>query len=316
VETVDDYLVDVVVPFADRLENLYPLKSWLSKESLPANFRVILVHDIQNQDTAGRELQKLLSILDSKSYIYIRGKFGSPGGARNAGLDKVTARWVCFWDSDDYPQPQEFLKMIEFGIRDNSQVCVGKFEITQLITKHQQKKYSQGNSLVSVATTPGFWRMAFTRDSIGEVRFLNSRMGEDQLFLMAINFGSLRWYRHNEVVYRYIIGVGSQLTSLQSSYSDLLETFENSVQFCDRDTNFRAAYIYSIMQIRMAMTIYLKFPIKKSRNTLMQYAKKSISSPKNLFLATIPALLTVFFNYILTILRIGILKFRGCSAKL
>lgn len=314
-ETADDHLVDVVVPFADRLQNLMPLKSWLSNESLPKNFRVILVHDIQNQDIAGPELQKLLSLLDPKRYIYLKGKFGSPGGARNAGLEKVTARWVCFWDSDDYPQPREFLRMIESGNQDHSQVCVGKFEITQYETQEQNKP-SQGNSRVSVATSPGFWRMAFAKHSIGDVRFSNSRMGEDQLFLMAVNFGSLRWYRHNEVVYRYVVGVGSQLTNLQNSYSDLLKTFEDSLQFCDRNTNFRAAYIYSIMQIRMAITVYLKFPFQKSNKSLMKYALKSIASPKNLFLAILPALLTVVFGYLLTILRIGQLKFRGRSAKL
>ncbi len=314
-EITDEYLVDVVVPFADRLQNLEPLKSWLCKESLPTNFRVILVHDVKNQDSAGEELHKLLSLLDPKSYIYIKGKFGSPGGARNAGLEKVTALWVCFWDSDDFPLPKEFLKMIKSGIQNHSQICVGKFEITQDGTK-MQKNSSQGNSRVAVATTPGFWRMAFTRHSIGDVRFSNSRMGEDQLFLMAIDFGSLRWYRHDEVVYRYIIGVDSQLTNTQSSYSDLLETFDNSVQFCGRETGFRAAYIYSIMHTRMAITVCLKFPIEKSSKSLVKYARSSILSPKNLVLATVPACITVAFSHMLTILRIGKLKFRGRSAQL
>lgn len=311
----DEYRVDVVVPFADRLQNLEPLESWLSAESLPKNFRVIFVHDVKNHDNATEEVINLLSKLDADSFIYIKGKYGSPGAARNAGLENVTAEWVCFWDSDDLPLPREFLKMIENGVRSQSQICVGKFEIRQHQNK-LQKNPSRGNSRVSVAMTPGFWRMAFTRQSIGDVHFSNSRMGEDQLFLMAINFANLRWYRHNAVVYRYLVGVDSQLTNAEANYTDLLETFDNSIQFCDSKTRFRTAYIYSIMQIRMAVTICLKFPFEKSRKTLLKYFGRSSKHPKNLVFATIPAYITVVFSYILTMIHLAKLKLRGRSDQL
>jgi glycosyltransferase involved in cell wall biosynthesis len=314
-KTSDSYLVDVVVPFADRMHNLEPLKSWLSKESVPINFRIILVHDVNSQDTASEEVSKLLSPLDPNSYIYVKGKFGSPGGARNAGLEKVRAQWVCFWDSDDFPLPNEFLNMIESAIQSQSEVCVGKFETIQH-HRNEQKSCPQSTSRVSVAITPGFWRMAFTRHSIGDVRFTNSRMGEDQLFLLAINFGSLSWYQHKEVVYRYVVGFDSQLTNSESSYFDLLETFDNSIEFCGRKTDFRAAYIYSIMQIRMAITICLKFPLEKTGRSILNYTRSLISSPKNLVLATIPALLTVVFNYLVTIVGLAKVKYRGRSAQL
>ena len=308
----DKYLVDVVVPFADRIQNLEPLETWISREVLPKNFRVIFVHDVKSQDTAGKEITAMLSRLDPGNSIYIKGKYGSPGAARNAGLKKVTAPWICFWDSDDSPIPGEFLVMIENGVRNQSNVCVGKFEFKESQNQLQQIP-SRGNSRVSVAMTPGFWRMAFTRESIGDVCFSNSRMGEDQLFLMAIDFGNLSWYRHDAVVYRYIVGVDSQLTNSKVNYTDLLDTFSNSIQFCHGKTGFRAAYIYSIMQLRMAATVWLKFPIGKSRKTLLKYIKQAISSPKNLVLATIPACITVAFSHIPATIHLVKLKFRGRS---
>jgi hypothetical protein len=41
---------------------------------------------------------------------------------------------------------------------------------------------------MSIAMDPGFWRMIFRREIIGSVRFTSYKMGEDQLFLLALDF--------------------------------------------------------------------------------------------------------------------------------
>lgn len=290
-----DYKVDVVVPFADSLLNLETLKIWLKRDNIPTNFRIILVHDVHKQDLVGIEIYELLSCLGKENFLYIKGQFGSPGAARNAGLSKTTAQWICFWDSDDNPVPQEFSAMISAGTRNHSQICIGKFEIIS----HDLRKdiiSVHGNSANSIATTPGFWRMAFLKESIGDIHFTNSRMGEDQLFLFSIDFASLRWHRHNAVVYQYAIGATSQLTRGADNYLNLLETFGDSVNVCNKNTTLRGNYIYSIMQARLALTLFLKLPINKTKGALLNYVKLSFSSPKKIALSTFPAYATVVFD--------------------
>jgi glycosyltransferase involved in cell wall biosynthesis len=290
-----EYKVDVVVPFADSLLNLESLKIWLKRDNIPTNFRIILVHDVQKQDLAGIELYELLSCLGKENFVYVKGQFGSPGAARNAGLIKTTAQWICFWDSDDYPAPQEFNSMIAAGIQNHSQICIGQFEIIS----HESREHIisvHGNSTISIATTPGFWRMAFLKESIGDVRFTNSRMGEDQLFLFSIDFASLHWHRHNAVVYQYVIGATSQLTRGTENYVNLLDTFSDSVHVCNKNSSLRSNYIYSIMQARIALTLLLKLTIRKTRGVLLNYIKVSFSSPKKIILSTIPAYATVVFD--------------------
>ena len=300
-----EYKVDVVVPFADSLLNLETLKIWLKRDNIPTNFRIILVHDVHKQDLVGIELYELLSCLGKENFLYIKGQFGSPGTARNAGLNKTTAQWICFWDSDDLPAPNEFNSMIAAGTRNHSQICIGKFEIishesrSNIISVH-------GNTAISLATTPGFWRMAFLKESIGDVLFTNSRMGEDQLFLFSIDFASLRWHRHNAAVYQYTIGATSQLTSGTENFLDLLETFSDSVHICNKNTSLRGNYIYSIMQARIALTLLLKLPIRKTRGVLLNYVRVSLSSPKKIILSTFPAYATVVFD----LLRQSILVIR------
>lgn len=308
-----DFKVDVVVPFADNPSNLESLASWLSKENIPKNFRIILVHDIDKHDLVSIELNQMLLVLNPESFLYIKGRFGSPGAARNAGLGMTTAQWICFWDSDDYPLPQEFNTMIAAGIRNNSQICIGKFEIIH--HKSRARVIStRGNSQIAVAITPGFWRMAILKKSIGNVLFSDSKMGEDQLFLFAIDFGSLRWYKHDRVVYQYVTGIETQLTNSMTNYSNLLATFCGVIEVSQKRLNSGANLIYSIMQARLALTLLLKLPMEKTSGILLEYLKECVSSPKKFLFGTVPAYATVMFDLILQAIVLVNNKVKGRNA--
>ena len=295
----DDYFsVDVVVPFADSLENLRALSIWLKKEEIPRNFTIILVHDVHKHDLASTKLLEVLNSLRPESYLYVKGTFGAPGTARNAGLRESTAQWVCFWDSDDYPCPHAFNLMIAAGIENKAQICVGNFDIVNFNSR-EKVMASRGNSSIQVAITPGFWRMAILKQSIGEVEFTNSRMGEDQLFLISIDFASLKWYRHNAVVYQYALGMSTQLTNSFSSYPDLLETLNNSIAASKEKNGFRANFIYSIMEARLALTILLRLPRRENNLVIRSYIRESFSSPKKIFFGTGPAYIIVILDLVI-----------------
>ena len=54
-----------------------------------------------------------------------------PGGARNAGLEAATGRWVAILDSDDVMRPDRLARMISLGTARDSQIVTDNLEVVQ-----------------------------------------------------------------------------------------------------------------------------------------------------------------------------------------
>lgn len=284
--------VDVIVPYADSETNLRQLNLWINASAIPSNFRILLIHDVWREDKTSASLLSTLSRLPQGSYIYTKGKFGSPGAARNAGLDLSDSDWVCFWDSDDLPDPQEFNRMILNAHQSEAELCIGKYEMRSSLPPHNQlSTCSSGRT--QVAISPGFWRMAFLRKVVSRTRFSSVRMGEDQLFLMMINYASLKTYRHAEVVYRYYTGSEMQLTAGRENYRGLTETLPEAIRVYAKKNSFLVTLNYGIMVNRIAFTM-LKYNTGESfRSKITGVLKLNLKSTRILFFGAIPSLLVI-----------------------
>jgi len=88
----------------------------------------------------------------------------------------------------------------------------------------QKSAFSQDSArnLEEVALNPGIWRMAFRSEVVGKNRFANLRMGEDQLFVSTIGIFKKVTLFYPYVVYRYCVGISSQLTANKNAISDLV----------------------------------------------------------------------------------------------
>ena len=274
---------------------------------IPSNFRILLIHDVWNEDKTGDAVLELLAKLPQHQYVYLKGKFGSPGAARNAGIDLSNSDWICFWDSDDIPIPQEFNRMISQGILVGAQLCIGSFEMLSNKTPNNHISIGTSNR-TQVAISPGFWRMAFSRNVVSNVRFALERMGEDQLFLMAVNYASLKTYRHNSLVYRYFTGGQMQLTAADDNYKELSKTLKSAVQIYSLKYHPQATYIYAIMINRLALTMF-KYQREESLTSKIVYlCKINFASPRILIFGAIPSLLVIAGSEFLEVFRITIKK--------
>jgi len=215
-------MLTAVVPIFQMAGKLQNLKSWVHQVD-GLDLKVILVEDGCDPDTLF-ELKELLNSLNSEKFHLISGNYGSPGAARNAGLELIQDGWVTFWDSDDRPEPSLYIEMARMSELKNARVGVGLYKNIKNSTETDELLNGiSGFSIFEIALNPGIWRWVFHRNKIGSTRFNELRMGEDQLFLMELEpFSESISYTH-EVVYKYFTNVDGQLTKSPKSVSDLIE---------------------------------------------------------------------------------------------
>jgi glycosyltransferase involved in cell wall biosynthesis len=217
-------LLTVVTPVSKMFGRLDNLESWL-REVSAFKIQVVVIHDKQDEKT-GPELRAIISQISNPDIRYGEGVYGNPGAARNAGIHLADGKWICFWDSDDQPLVSTFYAMVQLAENSESEVCIGEFlifnEFKKLETQESTFSQDSARNLEEVALNPGMWRMAFRSEVVGKTRFANLRMGEDQLFVATIGIFKkvILFYPH--VVYRYCVGISSQLTANKSAISDLV----------------------------------------------------------------------------------------------
>ena len=208
---------------ADRLTHI---EIWLQRIS-HYNAEVIFLVDSSKDET----FLNLNAIVESNQYEkvkIIKGNFGGPGDARNFGIAQSSGDWVAFWDSDDNPNVDTFVNMVDNAQKAGKQIAVGgwnKVNSNLEISPVGFKKACNFNLLYFLKTVrnPGIWRWAFKRPIIDGVFFPNLLMGEDQVFLANLNIHWLKVYRDKENVYDYVQGNPSQLTASRLAINDRLK---------------------------------------------------------------------------------------------
>ena len=259
--------LSAVVPVSRMAGKLGYLSEWLTEAS-KYDLEIIIVHDKQDSQTSS-ELRSLISNTKNPRIIFIEGLFGNPGGARNAGLERVTGNWIVFWDSDDLPCINKILTET-YDARNDVEVVIGQYQVinvnTGIIGTNGEHK-----SIRDVAMNPGLWRMIFKSESIQGVRFPNLRMAEDQVFLSRIRIAEKRVKFTSNVLYKYHTGFHSQLTNSKNALSDLPQAI--------RQIGSHASFVSSNQ---------LKF------NTFLMARQLFTTLTKAPLLSRIPALVAIF----------------------
>jgi glycosyltransferase involved in cell wall biosynthesis len=201
-----------------RLQNLY---TWL-KDCTP-QVQIILVSD-SSSDNTSNELQGLRESLPLLNIVIIEGVYGSPGSARNAGLERVENEWTVFWDSDDIGDPKKLLEELSKMNEDNCDSIIFGYEV---YSKDSQKgawslwPETKEKRIEVLSLNPGIWRFCFRSSRVKNLKFSHLRMAEDQLFID--NF--LQKFPHisfsNIIVYKYFINISTQLTRNKDALEDL-----------------------------------------------------------------------------------------------
>ena len=191
------YELSIIVPVTKmhgRLDNFKQMVEDISNFSI----QLIVVHDIDD-DKTGRELQIILK--NNKNIKLIEGKYGSAGGARNAGLELVDSEWIGFWDSDDKPEVKQYLDLVAKIKKEQNLVGYGNFLKISAIPKKLQKSKNSFN--VEGAT-----------NSLKLHKNPDLKLGEDVCFLFSTLQKVGKITKSNQVIYKYFVDDPLQSTEL------------------------------------------------------------------------------------------------------
>ena len=249
-------LLSVVVPVRKMAGKLEFLTNWLHQEATKS-MQVIIVHDYYDDETAN-ELKQIISRTNLGNIRFLEGHFGNPGSARNAGLALANTAWISFWDSDDLPDVEEFLAMIQSADAQGAECAVGSFSDFRGSIESKGKKHvvdsKNENYFDDIAMNPGIWRWAFRSSILGNSRFLPIRMGEDVTFLADLNVVDRKIFSSSRIVYNYQTGFAGQLTSQSELISDLVISIEYLLTKLQKSSTRMKRFV-SVLFCRQILTV-------------------------------------------------------------
>lgn len=265
--------ISVIIPIKIPLEDFTNLQTNISNISdYIENVELILIFD-------GDENQKVPDLITIDSAKTIRGDFGNPGAARNAGLKESNGDWIWFVDADDLMVLDHIDVLFQELRKDSADIYVGQYihylelENRQHIHKDQEFK--------GLGIDLGIWRMVFRNQILNGVRFPELSMGEDQVFVASI---LARYPKLQELpfpIYQYWQGGSHHLTANQKSRRDILKT-NHLVESVISETNGLSLAIVKLMYMKQLLTIVKYFPLKEKLRAALLLFKAAIVKPGDL----------------------------------
>ena len=222
--------VTIVTPISGVDIDLSNLRYWL-KQTPGLPIKTVIIHDELDQLLQVR-LEEMLEEINNPLVFLHRGNFGSPGAARNKGLEFVTTAKVVFWDADDIGEPNNLIKVIKD--HEDSKVIVGSYTTNSDsgIFKPRTIVVRNDHTLgIQLGINPGIWRYIFDLSVIGKYPFSSIRMGEDQQFLIEIQSVPEKLVVTKTILYNYFTGSNNHLTAQQSAKSEVFFTFKAIQKF-------------------------------------------------------------------------------------
>jgi len=259
-------VLTAIVPVSDMAGRLQNLENWLISIT-DLELKVIVVHDFRDEHTLN-ELRVIIGNLMPGKIDLHSGFFGSPGAARNFGLDLASSKYICFWDSDDLPQPKTVCDILSKQ-RGDFDVLVGQFCILGSSSMEKMKGLSKDQTILDIAIKPGMWRMIFLREFVSAQRFKSMKMGEDQLFLAELFKRNPRLVFTEEHFYDYVVGRIGQLTSNSKSKLELITTYNALLKLRAGTSGYQFEY-FSATIIRLWVSLLRMLMFKKGRAQLLR----------------------------------------------
>jgi hypothetical protein len=214
-------LLTIVVPIGED-SVISNLESWVARLNYE-DIQLILVYD--GKELRGYErLRHLLdtSLIEKKKLLTSSSR--NPGGTRNIGLEAANGQWLYFCDADDLPEIHNVLEAIEAALP-QTELIVGQY--TKIDSRDGRELFrSNTKSISSLLEEVGLWRILFRAATFSEVRFPETSMGEDQVYLLFCSV-TMRSIQFNDVLfYNYFCSIPGQLTNHVMKLDQLKESVE------------------------------------------------------------------------------------------
>lgn len=249
----------IIVPVTKMANKLGNLQTWLSRTT-NQEVKILIVHDIADEPTS-LELKEIVSKFSRLKIELIEKRLNSPGLARNLGLATVNYEWISFVDSDDLVDVSELLNMISKSPLD-TEIVIGNYKVSSSKDTKSMKTSESIDPKMNVAMNPGIWRMIFRQEIIGMTRFSQYKMGEDQLFLLDIDFFRRNLFFSNLFPYTYFQNVEGQLTSDRQSVKDISKVIKETIQKFNKSDKSIQSYV-GMITVRQMMTEF-KFYVRNN----------------------------------------------------
>ena len=211
--------------------------------SLTQQVKFVLIEDRSDDDTYV-ELERLKAKYSEIEIELMRVSLGSPGLARNSGLDTVQTEYFMFADSDDNFFTSNILDAIDSAPGDTD-VIIGSF----LKSTNKSGKVSSINPshplYLDLAMNPGLWRMVFKTSAMNTIRFKSYKMAEDQLWLAEAGLLDKKIILSKSIFYEYFINNIGSLTSNKATRQDL-KLVLNEISTITSDASRNSKLIYCV----------------------------------------------------------------------
>lgn len=187
------------------------------------------------------------------------GSFGSPGSARNFGLEKSKSEYIMFWDVDDNPNVKNLSEVIRYMNLTLADVGIGNWS-------SESKSFDSSrldNTPFPVAKNPGLWRIIFRKQMIGDTRFHKWKWGEDQLFIAQIFEKQPLVVSLPFHIYEYREHTQGSLTSDKTNFIELFEAFkEMSSLYGETSTICKTVVNHMFLRQYLTLLKYGSFRIR------------------------------------------------------
>lgn len=191
------------------------LRSILNQGLSYNDFEIIVIDDGSSDD--GKDIVR--GFKERVNYIYQENRGQS--SARNIGLEYASGQYICFVDSDDMLVSNSIKTVLEKAIEMD----------VDMLTYDMASQYEEvecGESISKIVTGPEYisnnnynngpcWYIV-KKNSIGDLRFVEGRFGEDGMFTMELLMKIKRVAHMNRHCYYYIRRQGSTTTRKDESH--------------------------------------------------------------------------------------------------
>ena len=244
----------IVIPVRNMAGKLKPLEESITT-ALSAGIKVIVVHD-KDDDLTEAELRTFFVNQDQTKMDLLTGVYNSPGGARNAGVQRVTTEWLTFWDADDFPVVENLIKLHEVVELNSADVGIGGYADTNSIVKSVSTlSKTEPPELNSVALAPGIWRMVFRSKLIATSPFQSLLLAEDQVLLSDIQITRRKIVFQDAIVYNYLSGNPDSLTGKRRKTEDLVISISHILVNISNETSISQREFDWIMLAKQSLTL-------------------------------------------------------------
>lgn len=248
------FKLSVVVPVSNMAGKLQNLEK--SLRSCTSEIQIIIVHDYRDENTR-HELKELIKKFPEIEIQFLEGTFGSPGAARNVGMQHANGEWLTFWDSDDIGYGNILLNSLA-KTKVQTSLLIGQFQTFNL--NSQELSIWQTRSLKDVAKRPGIWRAAFRNKNL--VPFEKLSMGEDQLFLLQNMPIEGNIEISDDIFYMYFIENPNQLTKSRSKINDISQIISKAILFASNFQGNKALFQEIVLRLIYSEIRFANFTYK------------------------------------------------------